>query len=472
MKKEYEKKKASTAKIAVIYTMTNVITRGMAFLTTPIFSRLMSKEEYGQFSNIASWVSILSVVVSADLYASITRAKYDFDEEIDEYLSSIMVLSNIITLFLYGIVEINMPFFENFFSIDATFIRFIFIYLMFWPASQFLLTKSRIYSKYKSVVAISCATFFSSTAASVALVFVLQNKLLARVIGNYLVVSIVNIILWAYILFKGKSCSKRFWGYALKLSLPLILHNLAGNMLNSSDRIIINKLCGPEDAALYSLVYTIAAIAELVLDSIHQAWTPWLFDKINENKIGIINKGSVVYTGIFSLFAAGIMLAAPEIVLIFGGQKYYEARFVIAPVVMGFVLHFVYKLYGNIEFYTKKTYLTAWGTVLATIINIFLNYICIPIWGYIAAAYTTICGYLFLALFHYLTVAWKCREYVNIYNKKAIIVSVLLMACMTALCLILYQHDSIRYIASLLYLVIAGILIYKKRKTILLLLNK
>lgn len=459
-------KKASTAKIAVIYTIANVITRGMAFLTTPIFSRLMSKEEYGQFSNIASWVNILTVIATADLYSSITRAKYDFNEEIDKFLSSIMVLSNIITLCLYGIVESNMPFFEKLFSMEAIYIRFIFIYLIFWPASQFLQKKSQIYSKYKSVVAISGVSLMSSTAASIILILVLENKLLARVIGNYLVVVIFYVVLWGYILFKGRSCLKKHCLYALKLSIPLIPHNLAGILLNSSDRIIINKLCGAEDAALYSLAYMIAMVVTLILHSLNQAYIPWLYDRLHEKDIQTANKNSVIYVGVFSLFTVGIMLVAPEVILIFGGKEYYEARFAIAPVIMGIVLQFIYTLYVNIEFYTKKTYLISCGTVMAAVINILLNYICIPQWGYIAAAYTTIVGYLFMVVFHYLIVAWKCKQYVNVYNKKATIISVLSLSGLTAVCLFLYKHIVIRYIIIFICLIIGSIIAYRKRAVI------
>lgn len=466
MRKVQSKESISTAKIALIYTIANVVTRGMAFITTPIFSRLMSKEEYGQFSNIASWVSILTVITTADLYSAISKAKYDFDKDIDGFLSSIMVLSNVITLCFYGIVECNMSFFERLFSMEAIYIRFIFIYLIFWPASQFLQRKCQIYNKYKSVVAISGTSLFLSTIASLTLMFLLKNKLLARVIGNYSVTIILYVILWGYILFKGRRCSKKYCLYALKMSVPLILHNLAGNLLNSSDRIIINKLCGSRETALYSLAYTVAMIVTLILQSLNQAYVPWLYDKLHENDMETINKNSVVYISVFFIFAVWVMLAAPEIVLIFGGEEYYAARFVIAPVVMGISLQFIYTLYVNIELYNRKTHLISCATTLAAIINVFSNYVCVPKWGYIAAAYTTMASYLFMLIFHYWIVRWKCKQYLNAYNKKAIIMFILLLSFVTAGCLFLYQHIIIRYIIILSCVIVTGIIAYGKRAII------
>ena len=83
---------ASTAKIALWYIISNVFGKGLAVISTPIFTRIMSKTEYGLFSNITSWESVLTVLVTLDLISSIARAKYDFDEKMEEYLSSICLL--------------------------------------------------------------------------------------------------------------------------------------------------------------------------------------------------------------------------------------------------------------------------------------------------------------------------------------------------------------------------------------------
>lgn len=458
-----KKKKASMVEIAAIYTVTNFINKGITFLTTSLFIRFMTKDEYGQFSNIASWTSILIIIATADLYGSITRAKYDFGEEIAEYLSSITLLGNIMTVILYGIVEYNMGFFERIFSIEARYIRFIFLYLMFWPAVQNLQKKSQIYSEYKSVIAISCISLFSTISVSVSLIVLLENKLMARVVGNYFVGSLFGMLLWVYILARGRFIKWKHCIFGLKLCLPLIPHSLAGTLLVSSDRIIINKLCGAEDAALYSLAYTISMIASLFLHSLNQAWIPWMYDRMQEGKGHMINRASIIYIWLFAVFIMEIMLVAPEILLVFGGKEYYEARFVIAPVVMAVQLQFAYTLYVNIEFYCKKVYFISAGTLAATVINIVLNYILIPKEGYIAAAYTTILGYMFMVLFHYLTVAGQCREYVNIYHRRSLILSILLLFCMMVTCLFLYQYILARYVVALLCLLLAGGAIYKNK---------
>ena len=129
-----------------------------------------------------------------------------------------------------------------------------------------------MYNEYKKVIALTWITLLVSTLASLGLTYSMSNKLTGRVIGNYAVIAIVDIVFWIYIIVQGKSFSLKMCRYASALSLPLLVHELSGVLLNSSDRIIINQLCGAKKAALYSIAYTIAMVITVVLSSLNQAW--------------------------------------------------------------------------------------------------------------------------------------------------------------------------------------------------------
>ena len=46
------------------YTFSNFLIKGIAFLTMPIFTRIMSKYDIGVFSNIISWFNILAIITT------------------------------------------------------------------------------------------------------------------------------------------------------------------------------------------------------------------------------------------------------------------------------------------------------------------------------------------------------------------------------------------------------------------------
>lgn len=455
----------SFVKIGMIYTLSNIVIKGMAFITTPIFTRLMSQEEYGSFSNISSWANIISIIATLCLYSSISRAKYDYDEDIKGYMSTITILGSVFTLIIWLLIELKIGFWERLFNMDRLYIRSIMIYSLFTPALQTLITKHRMYNEYKNVIALTWITLLVTTFGALGLTILMSNKLTGRVIGNYTIIAIVDVVFWLYIVIQGKTFSLKMCKYACALSLPLLVHELSGVLLNSSDRIIINQLCGARKAALYSIAYTIAMIVTVVLSSLNQAWVPWFFDKMQKNDRESIRNVVPKYMAGFTVGCIGLMFIGPEMILIFGGENYLEAMYVIPPICLAIEIQFVYTLYVNIEFFEKKTTYISLATAGATVINIALNYYAIPRWGYIAAAYTTVIGYLFTFLFHYIV----CKKigYDNLFEKKNLLRNLSISIFAMVSCLILYGYTWIRRLVLIGILLILFIYLIKNRNKII-----
>ena len=111
------------AKAGIWYTICNFIFRGMAFITTPIFTRLLTKSEVGSFSNMTSWISILSVLTALDLHSSIIRSKLEHEDDIDSYIWSILSMTTFVTIILYIIVFVFQGFFINLFQMEMKYIN-------------------------------------------------------------------------------------------------------------------------------------------------------------------------------------------------------------------------------------------------------------------------------------------------------------------------------------------------------------
>lgn len=455
----------SILKIGLIYTISNIVVKGIVFLTTPIFTRLMSQTAYGEFSSISSWANIITTIVTLNLYSSISVAKHDYDDVFDKYLSSILILGNIVTAICWVIIESNIIVFENIFSMDRMYIRSIMLYSFFSPATQILLNKYRMYNEYKKVVIITWTTLIVSTVGSLLFVCTFQDKLMGRVLGYYVILAVINIIFWIYILIEGKQIHLKYCKYALNLALPLVPHELAGIVLTSSDRIIIQQLCGAEKTALYSLAYTISTILNVFLSSINQAWVPWFYDKLEKEEFEHIRKASNMVIVLFAVGCIGVMLVGPEIIMIFGGKQYLAAKSIVPPVCLAVMFQLVYTMYVNIEFYMKKTSIISIATIMATIINVVLNYIFIPHLGYVVAAYTTAIGFAMMCILHILAVR-KISDYSGVFSRKTIMLSVGVVILGMLIILLIYEMVIIRMVMILAYFVLIFALLYKYRKEI------
>lgn len=458
-------KKASTAKIAVWYVFSSMFINALNLLTTPVFTRILSKAEYGQYSNFTSWQTILEVIVTLNLSMSITRAKYEFDKEMDKYICSILLFSNIVTGVAYFIVEINQAFFTEFFSMNIFLIRAMFIYLMFHPAFVYLQIKHRIYQKYKFFVRFSILTALLRTMTSLILVCQWNNKVYARVLGDMLPFTLFNLALWIIILIKGGGMHKRHIIYAIGIAVPLIPHALAGQSLVHADKVMITSYCGSEYTAAYSLVYSVGTLASILWTAMNQAWTPWLFDNMDAENTQEIRRVSKIYLAVFGVIIVGVLLMSPEVVFILGGEKYYDARFLMPIIVMSCVCQFVYGMYVNIEIFTKKTFQISLGTVGAGLLNVALNFVFIPLYGYEAAAWTTLAGYAMLLVFHYCMVR-KNKAFADLYDTKYIL-SILAVLALLSLCsIVLYRYNMVRYLISAICFITLGVAFIKNRNTV------
>ena len=90
-------------KAGVFYIVGQLFIRGITFLTTPVYTRLLSKAQYGEIRVYESWLLIMVPVMSLCLWRSVDRAKYDMGEKYNEYVSSVQSLSYLSILSFFGV---------------------------------------------------------------------------------------------------------------------------------------------------------------------------------------------------------------------------------------------------------------------------------------------------------------------------------------------------------------------------------
>ena len=469
-KSETGRNAGTVIKAGIWYTLSSFLTKGVAFITTPIFTRLLSSNDYGEYSNFVAWAGILVIVATMEMHATVNRARYDYDN-LDGYLSSVAITGTIVTTVLWGIVQLFPDFFCRFFSMDMPYINILFITTMVSPALQLLQAKNRINYKYKTYVALSFGSVLLSTLVSLGLVLLMQNKLAGRIIGHYGTVFVIDLCVYIYIIYKGRQFKWSECKYALLICIPMIPHLLSKYILNQSDRIMIKQFCGASDTAFYSLAYNCAMIPIMLATATNVAWSPWSSEKIHEGKYETVRKASYYYILLFYCVVLGIFVLGPEVVVILGGEKYAEAVNVLPPVVMGAAFQFLYNLYVSLEQFAKKTVGMAFGTIAAALINIGLNWLLIPRYGYIAAAYTTLVGYACLLVIHFFLA--KRTGYSRAYDTKFIFGSVAALFCVMLCMLWLYTKPAvIRYCIAAIVLAVIGVFAYKKKDFILSIIKK
>ena len=446
-------------KSGIWYTIANFLTRSVSFLTTPIFTRLLSHEDYGSYNTYVSWLSILDVLVTLQLGSTFIRARYEYEEDFDCYVFSTLILSLLSAVIWVIFLNVFYDMAGNSLAIERRYFDVMIVYVGFNCAVTMYQLRERYFFKYKTSVFLSLLVTISTAVISILFVMLFSNRLDGRIYGSALPAIVVGVVLTLKLWSTGKRLKVVYWKYALPICLPFIPHLLSLTVLNSIDKIMITNICGKADTALYSVAYACGAMITILLTSMNSAYAPWLGEKLNENRVGEIRSFSKKYILIFFAFSLGIMCISPEILMIMGGKSYLRVKYVILPVSCGCMMQFIYTLFVNVEQFKKRTFGMAIASVMAAALNYALNSYFIPRSGYVAAAYTTLAGYAFLVVAHMILTSRIGGT--NIYDYPFIIKMAGASICLTIMMNFLLDHTIYRVLFIIIYAGIAVWVFYK-----------
>lgn len=443
------------------YTFSNFLIKGLSFITAPIFLRILTQNEYGLYSNFCTLLSLITIVATMSLGTSLISARFDYKEEIESFVLSNLILGSLCTLIISVVLLTVDDYLANILSIDYQYIIIMALIMLFSPAYDMFMMLQRFQYKYKTVVAITLIVSILSVLVPLILIKLLEDNLWARIVGGYLPTFLVSVSIYVYFILKGKKIRFSHWKYSLAICVPYIFHMISGTVLNSSDRVMITSICGTRYNALYSAAGNIAMIANMIWASMNSAYIPWLGEMLNEEAYDKIKKYSRPYTLVFVFIVIGFMLVTPEALWIIGGRDYMEAQVVIPPIMLGYLFVFLYSLYASIEQFKKKTIGMAVMTFVATVANLMLNAVFLPKYGYVAAAYTTLVGYILLFIMHFVYV--KKLGYTKAYDTKFVIGTVLVGCLIGGGILISYEHIVLRCILIVIYALVIILYGYKNK---------
>lgn len=469
-----KEKGSKVVKSSIWYTIANVSIRAVAIITTPIYTGMLTTADYGRANTFNSWIDVFNVFACLCVVYSIGRAKLDFPDRFDEYMSSLQGLSSSFGFILLVLAFIFRESLSGWIHYEVPLAVGLFAYLCVAPSVEYMMQKCRYEYRYKENILISVITCVGQVALSILLMLLFNDRrYIGKILGVMLPTAIMGIVFYIRFIVKGKVFYNReYWTYALKIGLPMIPHALALILLAQMDRIMIKGICGDGDAGLYIFGYSFATLLMIFTNAIGQAYLPWfnetLFDG-ERDRIRQIQK-KLVLLGCFLSF--GFIAVSPEALMILSisNNSYWIAKYVVPPIVLGTLAQYFYTNYVNVEIFCKKTSIIAMGSCLAALINYILNYAFIPRFGYIAAAYTTFASYIVLMLMHYIMVRFVLKE--QVYDDLYMFVAMLVMTLIGITYLLLYGDGigmiMLRYAVTILTVVIFAI---AKRRDIITLIN-
>lgn len=456
------------AKASLWFAVCSIVQKGISLITIPLFTRLLTTEQYGEFSVYQSWYQIINVFATLNLSLGVfNNGMTKYPAERSKYMSAMQGLSTVVTTLLFCVYLPFKDFINEFTGLSTLLMITIFAECLMIPALSFWTARQRYDFKYIALVVVTVGVAVLSPVLGLIAVNLTEEKGVARILSAALVNVCVGLFFYVLNISRGKKIFvKEYWAFALKFNIPLVPHYLSQIVLSHSNRIMIERMFGETEVAIYSVAYSLSIIMNIVTNSINSSYIPWTYHKMKENNIAPLKKNtSLLLLGVAALSLLPVFLA-PELMRIVAPPEYAQGVWIIPPVSTSVYFMFLYSLFGNIEFYYEKTKFVMIASTISAVANIGLNLIFMPKFGYLTAGYVTLVCYIIYTLAHYTFMRKVCKEKLNIksvYNDKLIVlITVVYLSC-TALAMSLYNLVVVRYVV----LLIAFIIIAIKRKKLI-----
>lgn len=446
------------------YMIGNLLIKGMTFFTLPIFTRLLSTADFGKFNLFVSYENILNVILGLGIAGTIKTAYFDFKEDFKKYYGSILSLIFIFTISIDIVINITLIFFRQylneFWGYDT--VNLLVASSLATALYNVISVKYVIEVDYKKNLAMSFGYTIFSILISLVLCFTLfaSSRYMARIVGNALPLIFITYSISLKQIFKGKIyINKTYYRYALVMGLPLIFHSLSLVIMQQADKIMVNSFCGDEMTGIYSLACNISLILTIVQSSIDSSWSPWFYSNLDSRHYEVLCKKNRLLVYFFLYLTIGFMLISPELVFITSPSDYADAIYVLIPLNISVFVSFMYMFAVNKEYYHKKTRIIAVGTIISTFIDIILNAIMIPRFGFISAAYTTLISKMVLFVIH-----WMASNKIDdnqVVMAKDLLLPFAISAIFAAITLIFKDVLLLRY-GLIVLITVMAILVMKK----------
>jgi len=391
-----------------------VLLKGMRFFLVPLYTRYLTPEDYGLLGVIVPLMGLLNMIARMGQGGALTFFMFEerdrpdcFRVTLSTIFLDVMFFSILVAvLFLFLGNRLFLFLLPETSSLFGTFRWLIVAFLLVVPSQQIVMAILNAREARIRIVVINTIMFLVTFGLAL-YHLVLQNtgakgQILASVQAN-----LVFFIPFLVVLFAVLGWQFRYSTQAARRTLiygiPLLPHALSLWVLNLSDRLIVSKYCGLGEVGFYTFAYTCGMAMQFIVTSMQQVWGPVFFDTKKNiadsaDILGVLaTRWSVLLGGIAAL---GIVFT-PEIIRIIASERYWIAIPYVVPVIVGYFFLGLYTFPGLMLQQARKTGILSLCTSAAAIANIVANFVLVPRYGAIAAAWNTAATFGLMAVLYY-----------------------------------------------------------------------
>lgn len=392
------------------YLAGTIVPMGIGFVKTPIFTRYFTPEEYGYLGIVTITFSYISIFLYSWLAGCLWRYYNAYKNKNDlKSLYSNLLLIYVGSSLLMFVAAGTWYMFAETLLVKQLIILSFFQFLLKELIGLFLIVV-RLEGKAKKYNLIHSSRAILSFVVLYIMTFVLNYRitsvLISSIIIDFSVLVLIILLSREGVTVSIKSISRKVLNLLFRFGSVGLVSNFFFLLITSSDRYIIALYYDMSEVGIYNQVYNISQLSVVALVTVFFNTINPKLNKELEINFEKSNKLISNYLFVYLLFGLPIItylcIFPKQIAYILLGPEFRSGYFIMPYI---FIAAFFYGLFLFIEIkfkFADKLKNIAIGVILASIVNISLNFAMIPKYGYQWAAISTMISYMVILLYFYL----------------------------------------------------------------------
>lgn len=455
MDKKLKERAMSSNKVVAYNLIGKFLLNGINFFVVSIFTRLLGTENYGLFSLYLTWQGIVLILMGLQTQSIIGNIsiRFPIEERKCYFSSNTIVVTVIFLIFILIMLLLRKPL-VKFTGFPIGILMFMLLHA-YASYGVNVVTGTWAFDKLaRKNFIVSLLLSFFNIGLSIFLIIRIDNsseKYIGRIVGSAAPTVVYGLGCIVYLIYKGRTLfNKEYLKYTLAFSIPIVFHALSNLILNQSDRIMLQKMGTLSDVGIYSVIFTLVNMLNILMEAFNTAWVPFFYEDLKNGVIIKVKEKSRNYLKLYTAIVIGFLLVAPEVLGLYAGAEYSGNTKAMPFLAIGSFFIYLYSFPVNFKYYQGKTVSIAVGTISASLCNIVLNSVLISCMGIYGASIATMISYMLLWLFHFMG-AKLLKDSVFPYNYMDFVPSIFIVVIVAILSYTLvYNLPVVRWITAII----------------------
>lgn len=391
-------------KNTAVVAMGQIGTKFISFFLLPLYTAILSTEEYGTVDLLNTYISLLLPLIFLQLDQAVFRFLIDYrnkNEERNKLISTVLItiiVQAILYLIFFGFIGIFIENRYKYFlatNVVAAMFSSVLLQVSRGLGDNFTYSLGSLVSGAGTIILnVVFLVIFKWGATGMLLASLLSNTLCSIFVFLRLkLFQIISVSRWK------KQTLKDLWKY----SIPLVPNALSWWIISASDRTILTHFLGVAANGIYSASNKFSAIVITVFSIFSLTWTESASLTINDEDSSdyfsnIINQTIKLFAFICLLIIAIMPFIFKYMII---GDGFAAAYLQIPILILATFFNIVVSLFGSIYVALKKSTEIAKTSIYSAMINIVTNLLLIQYIGLFAASLSTLVAYISMVIYRY-----------------------------------------------------------------------